>query len=96
MCVFGSKPFFPCLKLYISPLFLLSEVLYELHYLFSMKVIRLARLVLLECLCVLELFENHRIFSIYSLIYLIPFVYIILIPFTLYLISFLFHSFVYI
>ena len=58
MCVFGSKPFFPCLKLYISPLFLLSEVLYELHYLCSMKVIQLARLVLLECFCVFELKSN--------------------------------------
>ena len=40
--------------------------------------------------------ENHRIFSRYSLIYLLPFVYIILLPFTLYFVSFLFHSFVYI
>ena len=40
--------------------------------------------------------ENHRIFSRYSLIYLLPFLYIILLPFTLYFVFFLFHSFVYI
>ena len=47
--------------------------------------------------------ENHGIFSIYFFIYLLPFVYIILLPFSLYFpsfyplfVSFLFHSFVYI
>ena len=34
--------------------------------------------------------ENHRIFSRYSLVYLLPFVYIILLPFTLYFPSFYF------
>ena len=33
-------------------------------------------------------FENHRIFSRYSLVYLLPFVYIIFLPFTLYFVSF--------
>ena len=40
--------------------------------------------------------ENHRMFSRYSLIYLLSFVYIILLPFTLYFVFFLFHAFVYI
>ena len=40
--------------------------------------------------------ENHRIFSRYSLVYLLPFVFVILFPFTLYFVSFLFHSFIYI
>ena len=39
----------------------------------------------------LTIVENHRIFCRYSLIYLQPFVYIILLPFTLYFVFFLFH-----
>ena len=40
--------------------------------------------------------ENHRIFSRYSLVDLLYFLYIILLSFTLYFVSFLFHYFVYI
>ena len=40
--------------------------------------------------------ENHGIFSRYSLVYLLHFLYIILLLFTLYFVSFLFHDFVYI
>ena len=35
-----------------------------------------------------ESVENQRIFPRYSLVYLLPFLYIIILPFTLYLVSF--------
>ena len=40
--------------------------------------------------------ENHRIFSRYSFFYLLPFMYIILLSFTLYFVSFVLNSCVYI
>ena len=40
--------------------------------------------------------ENQRIFPRYSLVYLLPFLYVILLPFTLYFVSFLFYYFAYI
>ena len=46
--------------------------------------------------CYFVTVENQKRFPIYSLIYLQPFLYIILLPFTLYFVSFMFHYFVYI
>ena len=44
----------------------------------------------------IEPVENQIIFLRYSLVYLLSFLYIILLPFTFYFVSFLFHYFVYI